>query len=182
MKNYFAKCKASSLELQNTRSLVMMALLLAMSIVVSSYRVRLFPYLSIGFSTLINQYTYLLIGPAAGAIFGAVLDLTKEIIMPSGGFNILFTIPPVLAGFIYGSFYYKRKISIINCLMANFLVKLICNVIITTLLMVFLQGKGLFAILPIRALKNLIQWPIDSALFYLLAKAMEEVTARVRRS
>ncbi len=178
MKNYFVNCKASYLELRKTKSIVTIALLIAMSIVVSSFRIRLFPYLSIGFSTLINQYAYLLIGPTAGAVFGMVLDLLKEMIIPSGAFNLLFTIPPILAGFIYGSFYYNRKVSIVNCLAANFTVKLICNVIITTLLFVFLQGKALMVILPVRALKNLIQWPVDSILFYMLAKTMEKLKIR----
>ena len=178
MKNYFVNCKASFLELKKTGSLVTIALLIAMSIVVSYFRIRLFPYLSIGFSTLVNQYAYLLIGPTAGAVFGMVLDLLKEMIIPSGAFNLLFTIPPILAGFIYGSFYYNRKVSIVNCLVANFTVKLICNVIITTLLFVFLQGKALMVILPVRALKNLIQWPVDSILFYMLAKTMEKLKIR----
>ncbi len=178
MKNYFLNCKASYLELKKTRSIVTMALLLAMSIVVSSFRIRLFPYLHIGFSSLVNQYAYLLIGPTAGTIFGAVIHLLKELIMPSGTFNLLFTISPVLAGFIYGSFYYNRKVSIANCLAANFMVKLICNVIINTLLLAFSQGRAVMVILPVRALKNLIQWPVDSILFYMLAKIMETLKTR----
>lgn len=177
MGTYFLNCKSSFGEFRRTKSIVLMALLAAMSIVISGFKIKVFPHLHIGFSTLVNQYTYHLIGPVAGSIYAAVLDIVKEFIMPSGKFNLLFTITPVLAGFTYGSFYYRRKITLLNSLVANLIVKMVFNVIITTTIISLTQGKAMMAILPLRAIKNLIQWPVDSLLFYSLAKLLDSVRA-----
>ena len=40
--------------------------------------------------------------------------------------------------------------------------------------MTLLNGKGFLAILPARAIKNLIQWPVDSLIFVLVAKTLEQ--------
>ena len=37
-----------------------------------------------------------------------------------------------------------------------------------------LYGKGIMVLLPARALKNLIMWPIDSIIFYRLTKMIEQ--------
>ena len=52
---------------------------------------------------------------------------------------------------------------------------LICNVILNTLCLQVLYGQAFMAILPMRALKNLIMWPIDSIVFFGIAKALEQI-------
>ena len=37
-----------------------------------------------------------------------------------------------------------------------------------------INGKGYLALLPARAVKNLIQWPVDSLIFFLVAKTLEQ--------
>ena len=36
-----------------------------------------------------------------------------------------------------------------------------------------LYGKGFLALLPMRAFKNIIMWPINSVLFYTVRKVLE---------
>ena len=50
------------------------------------------------------------------------------------------------------------KLTIWRVLAAKFVVMLICNVILNTLCLQVLYGQALMAILPMRALKNLIMW------------------------
>lgn len=38
-----------------------------------------------------------------------------------------------------------------------------------------MSGKAMMVLLPMRVLKNLIKWPVDAALFYLIAKRMESL-------
>ena len=42
-----------------------------------------------------------------------------------------------------------------------------------TLWLSVLYGKGFLALLPMRVLKNLIMWPVNSMLFYTIGKTME---------
>lgn len=74
---------------------------------------------------------------------------------------------------MYGCFFYKKKLTLPRILAAKFVVALICNVILTTLCLKFLYGQALMAILPMRTLKNLIMWPIDSAILYTLIQIMD---------
>ena len=59
-------------------------------------------------------------------------------------------------------------------LAAKFIVMLTVNVLLNTLWLSMLYGKGIMVLLPARALKNLIMWPIDSIIFYSLTKLIEQ--------
>ena len=73
--------------------------------------------------------------------------------------------------------YYKKKITLPRVLAAKFIVMLVCNVFLNTLCLSVLYGQVFMEIIPLRALKNLIMWPIDSVIFYLTAKALESIGA-----
>ena len=57
---------------------------------------------------------------------------------------------------LYGCFYYKKPITFWRVLLAKFTVMLICNVLLNTLCLSVLYGKGFMVILPARVIKNLI--------------------------
>jgi len=94
---------------------------------------------------------------------------------PTGPFCPQLTLVVMLAGVLYGCFFYKKKLTIWRVLAAKFVVMLICNVILNTLCLQVLYGQAIMAILPMRALKNLIMWPIDSIVFFGIAKALEQI-------
>ena len=79
----------------------------------------------------------------------------------------------MLAAFIYGCFYYKHKLTFRRVLIAKLVVILIVNILLNTLWLDMLYGKGFLALLPMRVLKNLIMWPVNSMLFYTIGKTME---------
>ena len=103
------------------------------------------------------------------------LDIIKYLMKPTGPFCPQLTLVVMLAGVLYGCFFYKKKLTIWRVLAAKFVVMLICNVILNTLCLQVLYGQALMAILPMRALKNLIMWPIDSIVFFGIAKALEQI-------
>ena len=103
-----------------------------------------------------------------------MLDLVKFFMKPDGPFFFGFTFNAMLAAFIYGCFYYRRKLTIWRVLAAKFVVILIVNVLLNTLWLDMLYGKGFLAILPMRALKNLIMWPIDSVIFFTITRLLEQ--------
>ena len=67
-----------------------------------------------------------------------------------------------------------KKLTIKRVLAAKFIVMLTVNVLLNTLWISMLYGKGIMVLLPARALKNLIMWPIDSIIFYSLTKLIEQ--------
>lgn len=57
------------------------------------------------------------------------------------------------------------------------MVAVLCNILLGTLWLSMINGKGYLALLPARAVKNLIQWPVDSLIFVLVAKTLEQAGA-----
>lgn len=167
--NKFKELNLNSLrELKITRNLVICGMMAALAVVLGFVAsIDLGPYIRIGFSGIPNRIIEFLFGPVVGTIFGGTLDVLKFIVKPSGTFFFGFTFDAMLAGFIYGSFYYKKPVSIPRILLAEFLVKLIVNCFFNTLWISVLYGKGFFVLLPLRLLKNLIMWPIDSAIVFI---------------
>ncbi|MDD7739605.1 MAG: folate family ECF transporter S component [Fusicatenibacter sp.] len=165
----------SSKELKKVQVLAACAMFAALAVILDYVAsINIGPYIKIGFSGIPNQLVDLLFGPVTGGLFGGALDILKYIIHPTGTFFFGFTFNAILAAFLYGCFYYKKKLTLPRVLLAKGVVVLIVNVILNTLWLDMLYGKGFFALLPARALKNLIMWPIDSLIFYTLAKLIEQ--------
>ena len=58
--------------------------------------------------------------------------------------------------------------------LSKLVVVLIENVLLNTLWLDMLYGKGFLAILPMRTVKNLIMWPIDSFIFFTITRLIEQ--------
>ena len=128
----------------------------------------------VAFSGIPNRLVDYLFGPVTGCLFSGILDVVKYFLKPSGPFFFGFTFNAMLASFMYGCFYYRKKLTIKRVLAAKFIVMLTVNVLLNTLWLSMLYGKGIMVLLPARALKNLIMWPIDSIIFYSLTKLIEQ--------
>ena len=131
--------------------------------------------MKIGFGGVVNQFVYYLFGPVAGAVYGGVLDLVKYVVKPTGAFFPGFTLNAMLGGVLYGTILYRKPLTFRRALWADLVVALICNIFLNTLWLSMMSGKAMMVLLPMRVLKNLITWPVDAALFYLIAKRMESL-------
>lgn len=165
----------SAKELKTTSTLAVCAMLAALALILNSVAsINIGPYVKIGFSGIPNQIADYLFGPITGCLFAGVLDIVKFFIRPDGPFFFGFTFNAMLAAFIYGCFYYKHKLSFRRVLIAKLVVVLIVNVLLNTLWLDMLYGKGFLAILPMRTVKNLIMWPIDSFIFFTITRLIEQ--------
>ena len=167
----------SYFECRSTRTITTAAMLGAVSVVLGYFSVQLGDYIRISFSTIANQLVYYLFGPVFGCVFGCVLDVLKYLIKPTGGFFPGFTLSAAVAGALYGVFYYRKPVRLWRVLAAELVVAVICNMFLGTLWLSMLYGKAFMVLLPMRVVKNLIMWPINSALFYVVEKTKEETGA-----
>lgn len=170
-------------ELKNVKTLTTAAMFLAIAVVLGYFTIEAGPYLKIGFGTVANQFVYFMFGPVVGGFYGGVLDLVKYIVKPTGAFFPGFTFNAILAGIIYGTFLYHRPLTFKRTLFVHLVVILVCNVFFNTLWLSMMSGKGMLALMPIRLMKNLIMWPIDTLIFFAIAKKMESagVVKAIRR-
>ena len=153
-------------ELKHVRTVTVCAMMGAAGIEVGST-------IRIGFSGIPNELVHYLFGPVTGSLFAGVMDIVKYLLKPTGAFFPGFTLIAMLAGLIYGSFFYKRPLKLWRVFAAHFVVSLVCNVCLNTVCLSVLYGKAFGGLLPARAVKNLIMWPIDSIIFYNVAKLLE---------
>ena len=165
----------SSQELKKVPALAVCAMFAALAIILNSVAsISIGPYIKIGFSAIPNQLVDYLFGPVTGGLFAGILDIVKYLLKPDGAFFFGFTFNAMLAAFIYGCFYYKKKLTLWRVLLAKLIVILVVNVVLNTLWLDMLYGKGFLVLLPARAIKNLIMWPIDSIIFYVFTRLIEQ--------
>lgn len=165
--------RASEREMRKTRTLIIMALLMALSIVIASFRIRT-PFFSISASSIVKMYAALLVGPVGGAAFGFARDLLQFFIANTGdAFFPGYTFTETLGMLLYGLFYFKRPVKFHTVLIGKLVVVIICNILLGTLWLSMMSGKAFLFYLPPRIVKNAIQWIVDSIVFYVAAKALE---------
>ena len=177
MRKFLSLFTDSYREFRHVNTITTCAVFGAMSVLLGYYSIRVTPYLKIGFSALPNELVDYLFGPVVGALFGGGMDLIKFMLNPTDGFNPGFTFTAMLAPFIYGVFLYKRPLSLPRMLAAKFVVIIDCNILLNTYFLSLITGNGYLAMMPQRIIKNLVQWPVDSLLFILVARALERAGA-----
>jgi ECF transporter S component (folate family) len=159
----------SFLEFKKTKNLVLCALMAALGIVLGYVTtIQLGPFIKIGFSSMPNRVVDYLFGPIVGGLFGGILDILKYFVRPTGPFFIGFTISEIVSGLIYGIFLYKKPVKIHRIAIAGFVDKLIVNCGLNTLWLSMLYGKGFMILISARIIKNLIMWPIDCIIIFIL--------------
>ena len=171
MKEYW---KSAARELRSVRSITGAALFAAMSPILALCTIQVNQFLQIGFTSLTHAMTGYFFGPLVACMSGGIADIIKYMLKPNGPFFPGFTINEMLVGFIYGLFFYKRKITLPKCITARFIVTVGINLTLTPLWLSFLYGNAFKFMVPTRIIKNIIMIPIDIFLLHTLLKFCEK--------
>ena len=140
----------SAKELKNTKSLVVMAMLLALAVVLGFVSVQVTDSLRISFTFLPNALAGRLFGPTVGMLIGGLADILKYIVKPTGPFFPGFTISGILGGLIYGLVLYKKPLRLGRVILANVLVTVFVNIFLNTYWLTVLYGSSYLVIWPAR--------------------------------
>ena len=136
---------SSSQELKKVPVLAVCAMFAALALILNSVAsINIGPYIKIGFSAIPNQLVDYLFGPVTGSLFAGILDIVKYVMKPDGAFFFGFTFNAMLAAFIYGCFYYKKKLTLRRVLLAKLIVVLVVNVLLSTLWLDMLTMEHLY--------------------------------------
>ena len=173
MRNFKDLFVSSSKELKKLRTITLCAMFGAISIVLGSLTIMVADFLKIGFSFLPNEFIFYLFGPGVGAIYGAAMDILTFMVKPTGTFFFGFTISAILNGLLYGVGLYKTPLSLKRIFVVNVVQMIFINILLNTYWLTILIGKGFFMLLPLRALKEFIMFPIKTILLFSLIKAVE---------
>lgn len=174
MKKFAQELKESALEIKKLRVLTALAVMGALAIALDSASVKIGGFASVGFSGVPNQVVDMLFGPVTGTLFGGAMDVLKFLLHPSGPFHFGYTFNAMLAAFIYGCFYYRRPVRFWRILAAKGLIEIVVNLGFGTLWSAQLFGRAFLAALKLRiGWSLLINWPLNTAVFYFIAVGLE---------
>ena len=161
-------------KLKNTKILAITAMLAAVSIILSYFKIPLSPLIEIRFTTLPLAIAGFLFGPAIGGIVGLLADVGGYIIAPTGPFFPGFTISAIISGAIYGLILHHHEFSIKRIFIAQVIIVLVVNLMLNSLWLSMLYGKAFMVAISARLFKEIIMLPINTALVSLVLMAIGE--------
>lgn len=166
----------SARALRRTQTLTTAGVLLAIQMVLSSYGViQLSDSLKISLAHLALAPTAICFGPVVAAMQGGLSDVLGFIIKPAGPYFPGFTLSAMLLGVVYGALLYKTECRTWQIVLARVLVCVCINIALNTVFLTMLYGPSRLATLPVRAVKNLMQLPIDCVLLGAVCRVMKRV-------
>ena len=179
VKGFFNLFKRSALEFKNMRSLIVTAMLIALDLALKlAADIVITEDMKISFAFVALASIGMLYGPTMGFAAGVITDLLGFMIKPSGAFDIRFTLIEALGAMLYGLFLYNAQNDrwlVPRVIAAKTTVVVVCNFWLTTWALSSLMGRGFLALFPARAVKSIIQLPIDIVLLAVLLPAILKV-------
>lgn len=169
-------------EFKRLNTIIFCGILGAVSIVLKLLTSINFGPFMITYSWIPGRVADYMFGPVVGAIYAGVMNIINFIIKPMGNFNLIYTIIPMLAGFIFGLILYRKPVSFFRIFFAQAIVKIFINAGLTTYVMSFERGKAFMYLLPARLVKNLIMIPVDSIILFVVLTAVIRVIPRIKKN
>jgi ECF transporter S component (folate family) len=176
--SFLSKFAESAKEFKKLRSLVLASLLVALGIALNSVNINLNAELRISVSFVALASAGLLFGPVMAMAAGAATDIVSYLLFPKGAFFPGFTVTAIVAGLIYGLFFYGYECTKwlwLRAFAAKGLVNLVCNIGLNTLWLSMLGGKAMTVLWPARAVKNALLWPFESLLLIAVLVAVNRI-------
>ena len=165
----FSLFRKSVAELKDLRSLVGLALFMALGIVLEIIgTIQVLPELQLSFGFLTAALIGMLYGPFCAAVTGTFTDLIVFSLHPTGVYFPGFTLTSLLGGIFYGLILYKKKHSLGRLILAKSSVTLFLNILLNSFWLTLLYDQAFFAMLPVRITKNLIMLPVEILLMWLV--------------
>ena len=175
--SFLENIRESAKGLKKVRVLTGSALLIAIDVIIDFARIVVSNIFEISFSFLAIAMAGMFYGPVVAAVVGAAADIIAYVIKPSGFFFPGFTLNMAVMGFIYGMFFYKKKITLKRVALAVLVESVVINLVLTPIWLNIMYGNELFAV--VRVVKTAVQYPANVALCYVVCKNLTAVRNRI---
>ena len=170
--------------ISKTKKMILSALMITLSIVLSRFLSIKTPFIAISFNFVPILLSAIWFGPKYTIIIAGISDLIGAILFPFGEFFIGFTISSILAGAIYGFILYKKDVELtkkqllIRLIISSFIVTIFVYILLNTLWLVIMYDKAFFVLVGARAIKEFIMLPIQIVTVFLLVQALKPITEK----
>ena len=188
MRGFLSLFAESAKEFSKVRSMVLTAMLVAVSMVIEMFTIEL-PFARLNFAFIAIAIIGMLFGPCVGLAAGCACDIVGTLVHPTGGFLPIYTLVAGLQGLIYGICLYHKanghRIQFVNhqtgktvditlflrAIAARLLDVVLINLLINTKLNLhygFIPEEAYGAAIIARMAKNVIELAVDLPLLFLL--------------
>ena len=170
-----------------TKRVCVIAVLIAMQIVLGRIAaINVGNYLKISFGFIPIAVCGILTGPVWTLLMASVCDILGALLFPTGAFYWGFTLVAAIGGLIYGVFLYNQKENVIRCLLCMLTVAAVCNISLNTVFLCRIGAivgpgnDGFWPVMWTRVLKNLIQFPVNGLILWMVWKTLKRIPASLR--
>lgn len=154
--------------LSQTTQLALLALFIALRTMAGLFRITLAPSLVLSFSFLFIMTEVLIFDWRLVIISSALGDILNYVVFPGPyGFAIQYTLLAVFQTLCYWVWLHGKHITLLRLAACKLFNNVVCNIICNSLLMYFMYDVPLQAALLTRVPKNLILWPIETAVAFI---------------
>lgn len=167
--------------MSKNKKIILAALLLATSIILSRFLSIKTPIVTISFSFVPTILCAIWLGPKWTITINILGDLIGAILFPFGSFFIGYTITTAIAGAIYGILLYKKeedsytdKQFVLRMILAVVLVTVIANIALNTLWLNITTGKAFLVLIASRIVKELVMIPIKIIIMVFLERVLRK--------
>ena len=155
--------KSAASRLKSIRVLAAVALLIALTIAITTLYIPLPNNLHVFFDYTPKALCAMICGPVAALGVGFVMDILGFLARPMGAFFPGYTVTTMVTMLIYALGFYGKKITIPRVAITKLAVNVICNIGLNSLWNSILAGKAFVVFLAGSVTKNLLLWPIETA-------------------
>ena len=146
--------------MNKTKTLVLLALLMAIHVILSMFFIQVSDNLRIYFTYLVVMLVAIIFKPSVALTYAIVEDLVAFFLYPTGPFFVGYTLSAFVSMSIY-SFFLKDKVDTKRIIIAKTLTNLISNVGLGSLWSAMLYSKGYIFYLTTSLVKNIALLPFE---------------------
>ena len=161
-----------------TRTIVYLAVLVALEIVLNRFLSINTPVVKIGFAFVPIAIAGMLFGPIPAAIVAALADLLGAILFPNGTIFLGITLTAFLKGINWGLFLHKKQ-TVATVVPAVLIDQLILSYLLNSFWLSILMGSPYVSLLATRIVQTAILIPVEFVVVFALSKALGKVEKRL---
>ena len=155
-----------------TRKMLILALLMAINVAISSMFIEVGPNLRLYFTYIVNMIVAANFSLPLVITYAIVEDFIAFFLFPSGPFFLGYTITAVAGCVIYHIFLHK-EINLKNIIISKTLVNIFVNIGLNSLWSSMLFSKGYIYYFSKSVVKNLLMLPIEVMVFYTIYRLLK---------
>ena len=181
--------KEAASQFGDVKMITIAALIVALRVAVKLFKIPIAQGLSISLDGYVNSLGSAVYGPLVGLAVGAISDIFGLLVTGQmGQYFPPFTLVEMSSSFIFGLFFWRRKIGISRALTAKFSVNLVCNIFMTSVFMKWMKylyfgaeaAQAYNLINGVRIAKNLIMFPLEGTIIVVVLAAALPILTKLK--